>query len=131
MSRSEFVSLIEEWSSGYRKLHLLRAAIELGIFEELYEGKKSAKEVSIRIGGNERLVGIMLECLAKEGLVLKEGELFTLSEFSKVYLCKNSKFSQLNFLRKLFADLEVWQEASRIVRDGPKMLERGTFSQSL
>ncbi|KUJ92411.1 MAG: hypothetical protein XD40_2395, partial [Archaeoglobus fulgidus] len=57
------MALVQEWSQGYRKILLLKAALELGIFEAL-RNEADADEVAKKIGGDRKITGIMLECLA-------------------------------------------------------------------
>lgn len=123
---SEFEGLIQQWSDGFRKILLLKAAIELNLFETL-RNPKSAGEVAAELNGDNRLVKLMLECLVNTGLVVKKNNRYALSEISKTFLRSDSQYSQINFLKKHFSDLELWQNLEKIVKDGPVRVDRAKF----
>ncbi|WP_290624575.1 methyltransferase [Archaeoglobus sp. UBA230] len=123
---SEFEGLIQQWSDGFRKIQLLRAAIELNLFETL-KNPKTAGEVATEFNGNHKLVKLMLECLVNTGLLVKRGDKYALSEISRTFLCADSQYSQINFLKKHFSDLEMWQNLEKIVKEGPVRVDRAKF----
>ena len=123
---SEFEGLIRQWSDGYRKIQLLKAAIELNLFETL-RNPKTAGEVAAEVNGDCRLVKLMLQCLVNTGLVVKKNDKYALSEISKTFLCSDSQYSQINFLKKHFSDLELWQNLEKIVKDGSVRVDRAKF----
>jgi len=123
---SEFEGLIQQWSDGYRKILLLKAAIELNLFETL-RNPKTAGEVAVELNGDNRLVKLMLECLVNTGLLVKKNDKYALSETSKTFLCSDSQYSQINFLKKHFSDLELWQNLGKVVKDGPVRVDRAKF----
>ncbi len=119
----EFEEMIKSWGDGFRKMQLLRAAINLGLFDRLKE-PKTPKELEI---GDEKLTRIVLECLATLGLVEKRDGRYTLSKISEIFLTSDSPYSQLRCLDKLFSDLEMWTELESILKKGPIKVERGKF----
>ncbi len=123
---SEFEGLIQQWSDGYRKILLLKAAIELNLFETL-RNPKTAGEVAAELNGDNRIVKLMLECLVNTGLLVKKNDKYALSEISKTFLCSDSQYSQINFLKKHFSDLELWQNLEKIVKNGPVRVDRAKF----
>jgi len=123
LSRSDFLALVQEWSQGYRKILLLKAALELGIFEALRK-EADANEVAEKIGGDRKITGIMLECLAREGLAVKKGKKYVNSEIAQTHLCKNSSLPMLNFLKKHFYDLEIWLNLAEIAKKGDVEVKR-------
>ncbi|WP_202320154.1 methyltransferase [Archaeoglobus neptunius] len=124
-----FEKTINEWSDGFRKIQLLRAAIELGIFDML-SSPKTAEEVASKIG-HEKLVKLVLDCLANLGLVESKDGMYELSETFKPFLTSDSPYSQLRFLGKQFSDLEQWTKLAEIIRDGPVRVERSKFFSDL
>ena len=117
------MALVQEWSQGYRKILLLKAALELGIFEALRNGA-DADEVAKKIGGDRKITGIMLECLAREGLAAKKENKYVNSEIAQTHLCKNSSLPMLNFLKKHFYDLEIWLNLAEIAKKGTVEVKR-------
>ena len=123
---SEFENLIRQWSDGFRKIQLLRAAVELNLFEIL-KNPRNVEEVTKELGGDRKLIKLVLECLANTGLLVKSGDIYGLSEISRTFLCQDSQYSQINFLKKHFSDLGLWLNLEKIVKEGPVRLDREKF----
>jgi len=109
---------------------LLKAALELGIFEAL-QNEADAEEVASRIGGERKITGIMLECLAREGLVERRSNKYVNSEIAEMHLCESSSLPLLNFLRKHFKDLEIWIDLADIAKKGVVEVKREEFFPEL
>ncbi len=122
-SAERFEKIISDWSDGFRKIQLLRAAIELELFD-LLKTPKTLEELNPK---NERLMKVVLECLVTMGLVERKDGRYQLSEISKTFLTSSSIYSQLRHLHKLFLDLEMWTRLSEVLKEGPIRVDREKF----
>lgn len=124
--RASLEGLLKEMCDGYRKVNLIRAALNLGIFEFLHTPRR-AEDLASETGANARIIRLMLECLSSMDLVEKRGDRYALSELSSSFLIENSPYSLTTYLKKLFSDLKRWERLEEIATNGPERVERERF----
>jgi len=78
-------------SGSYWQACTLHAGVKLGLFTIIQSaGDASAKEIAGRLGSHERGTAVLLNALAAMNLLVKSGERYANSPFSKTFLVKDS-----------------------------------------
>jgi SAM-dependent methyltransferase len=76
--------------TGYQRTAAIKAAIELGVFTAIGAGGATLAEVAARTGAAERGLRALCNRLVVDGLLAKEGERYTLSLESALFLDQSS-----------------------------------------
>lgn len=74
---------------AYKETGLLRAGIELGVFDRLTDGPRTAEELATGIGAEPRGTRILLEALAAIGLVVLEDGAFCAATGAERFLSRS------------------------------------------
>ncbi len=120
-----FEEVLSQAVEGYRRFCLLRAAIELEIFDLLRE-PMSAERIAEKLNLNTKLTKLFCRALASMGLLeVTEGR-FVASKLARNFLQSDSKYSQLIRLKKLFRDQMLWLRLAELLR-GPLIVRREGF----
>src|ERR1700732_4341190 len=72
----------------FHRTAAVKAAVELGLFTAIGEGKQTAPEVAESCGAAERGIRILCDCLVVMGLLAKEKGTYRLTQDSAVFLDK-------------------------------------------
>lgn len=105
-------------ASGHVEARIIQAAVSLGLFEALKDGKGDALAIAASIQAEPRATALLLNALVALGLLTKEKDLFSLSEISATYLLTSSpKFlgAMILFDSSLW---ECWRDLEKAVRSG-------------
>jgi SAM-dependent methyltransferase len=84
------MGIIEEVDALGLKVTALKTALELDLFTIIAAGNRTAAEISRAADCNQRAMGILLEALCPLGLLIKEGDCFSLTPVAQAYLVKDS-----------------------------------------
>lgn len=76
--------------NAYQQTEALKAAIELEVFTAISEGKTSAPEIAKRCETSERGMRILCDFLCIMGFLTKNGDKYTLTDDSAMFLDKRS-----------------------------------------
>ena len=76
--------------NAYQRTEALKAAIELEVFTAIGEGNSTAPEIAGRIKASERGTRILLDFLCIIGFLNKEGDRYSLTQDSAIFLDKRS-----------------------------------------
>lgn len=87
---------IIELLMGLWKAGVVKAAIEMDLFNVLSAGHRTVSQIAQAMEANERGTRILLEALCGLALVDKEGESYALSPVAARYLCQDSSFCVSN-----------------------------------
>jgi SAM-dependent methyltransferase len=79
-----------EMMTAYKSTYLLRAAVELGVFDSLNDQPANPDVVAKSIGADPRATRILLNALAGTGLLLVDGDEFRLAEGTERLLVSTS-----------------------------------------
>lgn len=110
---------------GAQVCGLFKSSIELGVYEKLAAGAKSASEVARAIDCPERSTRILLDALAVLGLVEKSGDGYALAPTSRMFLVPGMP-TYLGEMVQVFASDMMWNGAHRFtdaVRKGGTVLD--------
>jgi len=130
---------------GLRECRLIAAAFELGVFEAL-KVPLSAGALAEKLGCDPVLMPHFCEALhslgfldrfeegideeeekAKSVKTKNDGAVYLVSELSATYLLKSSPFSQQHYLAERIRNVERWARLPQIMKEGPDIVEKGTF----
>jgi predicted O-methyltransferase YrrM len=103
--------------NGYRQSRIILTAEELGLWRELDAGARTAADIATACYTDARATDRLLNALCAMGLLLKEGDTFTHSEASRMYLSPSSPacFTNLGHYSNLW---ERWSRLTEAVRTG-------------
>src|SRR5207253_2382705 len=76
--------------NSYQRTEALKAAIELEVFTAIAEGNDIAPEIAKRCGASERGTRILCDYLCIMGFLSKDGQRYSLTQDSEVFLDKRS-----------------------------------------
>jgi ubiquinone/menaquinone biosynthesis C-methylase UbiE len=76
--------------NSYQRTEGLKAAIELEVFTAIGEGKATTQEISQRCNASQRGIRILCDFLCIMGFLTKDGERYSLTQDSAVFLDKRS-----------------------------------------
>ena len=117
--------------TGYWKTGILKAAIELSIFTEIFSGNNTSDKVASSLGVKERGISILMDALCGMKLVGKEKGIYTLSTVAENYLV-STKASYIGDAAKSFVPMEDWEvmgmsgEAIKMggpIKEGPREVQ--------
>lgn len=113
-SKKELESLIR----GYRESCVIGAGVEMGAFDALVDGPRSAESVACRIRANRRGSDILLDALAALGLLVKKGGKYSLSKVAAKHLVTGAPESISSMVRHAMNVHRSWVELSYSVKWG-------------
>ena len=94
--------------TGYWKTGILKAAIELSIFTEIFSGNNTSDKVASSLGVKERGISILMDALCGMKLLGKEKGIYTLNTVAENYLV-STKASYIGDAAKSFVPMEDWE----------------------
>lgn len=80
-----------ELLSNYQKSRVLLTGIELNVFSAIENQKSSSNAIAKKVGADTRALDRLMNALSGLGFLNKVKCLFSNTDFSKKYLCENSK----------------------------------------
>jgi 2-polyprenyl-3-methyl-5-hydroxy-6-metoxy-1,4-benzoquinol methylase len=111
--------------TAYKSTYLLRAAIELNVFDALADGPADPDTVAAILRTNPRGTRLLLRALAAAGLLEVDGELFRLADGAGELLVRSSPRYGGGVVRVAASDWE-WDAMKRldeVVRQGGTLLD--------
>ena len=123
--------LFFQTANAYQRTQALKAAIELDLFTAMGEGKNTAAVLAQRCGAAERGVRILADNLTIQGFITKDGDHYTLTPDSKMFLDRRSPAYMGSMLAFLHAPMftEAFQKMTEAVRKGGTVAgEAGTVA---
>jgi len=112
---------------GLRRVHILREAISLGLFDRLAMAKDH-EELAKELGLDEGMTDLFCESLRSIGLLERDGTgKYRNSALAATYLVRGSPYAQERSLNWTWLGMERWQELDNYLRNGPKMIDRTEF----
>ncbi|MEV4053689.1 class I SAM-dependent methyltransferase [Amycolatopsis sp. NPDC049688] len=117
-----------ETLQAFKRTSLLKAAIELRVFDVLADGPRDAGEVSALIGAPERATAVFLGALAAAGIVDSDGAKFSLAEGSGPLLVTGSPQYGGGAARLVASDGEwdALRDLAAVVRAGGSGVDAAT-----
>lgn len=104
----------------YQMSAVLRAAIELGVFDQIAAGKADAASVATAIGADPRGTKILLDALAALGLLTREEDAYLLAPAADAFLVRERP-ACVGDLATIFASDWAWHALLRL----PEAVRRG------
>ncbi len=117
--------------NAYQRTEGLKAAIELEIFTAIAEGNSTAAEIAKRSKASERGTRILCDFLCIMGFLTKEGNRYSLTQDSAIFLDKHSP-AYLGGITEFISSPELLEGfkdfAENVRRGGTTMVEDGTVT---
>lgn len=109
--------IIEDLWAGWRAQTLV-AAIELGLFTQIAEGKHTPKEIARSASASEHGTRHLLDTLVGLGYLKKKGDRYGLEPISKTFLIRDKEpyLGGMAYVTKL--GWEKWSHLTDVVRSG-------------
>lgn len=108
-------TLVWEAITAHQRSAALRAGVDLGVFNALGDGPRSAGELAVQAGVAERGMRILCDCLTVYGLITKTDGRYSHTPTSAVFLDSRSPASMAPTLPFLMSDKVV--QASRLLTE--------------
>ncbi len=119
------VSELMDLATGYWPAAALSAAVELGVFEALAAGERSADAVAARCGASAGHVADLLDALASIGLLRRDGAGFAFDPGAARFLDPSSPACMIDALRMNLDLYPLWGRLAATVRDGKPAIPPG------
>lgn len=103
---------------AYQDSQALLAAAELGVFEQLEAGPKSARQIADALSLDKRGAEVLLNALAAQQLLIKAGDEFSLPEDVQPLLSPGSEATVLPMIRHQVTCAHRWDRLAEVVRAG-------------
>jgi ubiquinone/menaquinone biosynthesis C-methylase UbiE len=118
--------LFFETANAFQKSEALKAAVELELFTAIGEGKHTSEEIAARCNASARGTGILCDFLVINGFLTKQGNRYSLTPDSAVFLDKKSPAYLGSALRFLLAPNKVdgYKHLAETVRKGGTTIEQ-------
>ena len=112
--------LFFQTANAYQRSQALKAAVDLDLFTAIAEGKDTVPTIAQRCGAAARGIRILADFLTIQGLVLKEGDRYSLTPDSALFLDRKSPAYLGSALGFLHAPkfTEAFQNLTDAVRKG-------------
>ena len=117
--RGQFAGYID----GFARIMVLRAAFELGIFDITSKGADIQK-ICNDCKTDRELTGMLCDCLIEMGLLSKNGEMYSNTDSSALFLDSKSVLFQKNSMEGLFHEADKWLLLEDRLRNGPAHIPR-------
>jgi ubiquinone/menaquinone biosynthesis C-methylase UbiE/predicted transcriptional regulator len=112
--------------SAPKALYVLRTALELGLFELLAKGAKTARAVADELNLNARASEALLNVLLALGFVSREETQYRLSPESAAYLVQSSDLFMGMYLQITKKMEDSWAQLTDVVRSGQPLAQVNT-----
>lgn len=113
-------------AAGFQPAQLLLTALDLGVFDLLADGPKSAVQIAAALGLDPRATEIAANALVAFGFLRLGPEGYANDEPSARFLVRRSPDDRGEILRHLQASWEDWAELAQTWRTGKPALRRKT-----
>ncbi len=108
---------------GYSCMHMLRAAVRLGIFDTASEPVTSA-EIAGKKGTDAAFTEVFLDGLVQMGLLDRQDGRYVNTVASSLYLDPKSRLYQASSLEGIFDSMDSWEHLEQRLKEGPRYLPR-------
>ncbi|MDF1555266.1 MAG: class I SAM-dependent methyltransferase [Deferrisomatales bacterium] len=105
-------------ASGFQPAKLLLAALELGVFDALGDGARSAEQLAAGLGADPRATGIACNALVALGVLEPHAGGYRNAPVARRFLVSDSPESQVSILRHVHATWEDWGALDQTWRSG-------------
>jgi len=123
VSLQEFMELV----NGFRASRIILTGYELGIFSLLGSGKKHAGEIALQLNADERATERLLNALTSMGIISKDKNRFSNTEFSKKFLVNTSP-AYMGGLAHIVNLWDTWDTLTETVIAGTAIFNRGEIN---
>jgi len=112
------VDYLFQLSCGYWKSHILFTAVEFDIFTLIGKGRLTAKEISQSIHTDKRATEMLLNALVSLELLTKQGNYFSNSHISNLYLVKGKPHYMGDSMHHFHNIMENWTMLRETIETG-------------
>lgn len=116
-------------SGGYWETCTLHAGVKLGVFTLLGNQQLSSKEVTKKLDGDKRGVGMLLNALAAMDLLEKRDDTFFNTPVSKTFLSKDSSRYIGHIIMHHHHLMDSWTRLDVAVQSGKPVRKRSSFHE--
>jgi SAM-dependent methyltransferase len=118
---------ILELAGGYRFLAVLGAAAELDLFTLLGEDSLTAEAIAVRLPSNLRAMVVLLDALAALGLLVKQGENYSVPPEVRPWLTASGSGTALPMVLHQMTLIRMWSQLAWIVRSGEPAMRQASI----
>jgi hypothetical protein len=123
---SDAIELFEQTIDGYRRFHILKAAIDLELFSWLMEfGPASPYHIAESMGLNERYIGPFLQALVDDGFLDQRGTKLALTEAAARLFAPGSPVKPPQLLARLSGPSSNWGRLPALMQSRGEQIHRG------
>ena len=109
--------IMEDFSGAWRSRALV-AAIELGVFSHIADGKRTTKEIAEAAGASPRGMVCLLDALAAIGYLRKIGSRYSLQPVSRAFLIPGKKDYVGAMAQAVLINWDAWKNLTESVKGG-------------
>jgi len=105
-------------ASGHVEARIVQSALELGIFDALEAAPLDAQAVALKLNLNSQATQLLLNALASLQLLVKQSEVFSLTDTSKRHLLRSSPQYVGGMVRFDASLWPCWERLPQAIRSG-------------
>jgi hypothetical protein len=114
---NDAIELFEQACDGYRRFHILKAALDLGLFAWLAEfGPASPSKIANAMTLDERYIDSFLQALAEDGFLQQHGSKLALSEAAAKLQAANAPLKPAQILSRANGATTKWPHLVAMLR---------------
>lgn len=117
--------------NAFQRTAMIKAAIELDVFTVIAEGQTTAKAIADKSNASERGIRILCDTLVINGFLTKQGDQYTLTQDSAIFLNRHSPAYLASVLEFLLDPMMfgAFKDLTAVVRKGGTTIsDEGTVS---
>ena len=124
-SEQKDIEYLQRLSISHFATRILMSGIQIGVFEAIGDGEKTADEIAGLTTSSVRGVRMLLDCLVSFHLLTKSNQRYRLAPISFRYLRKNSP-EYMAHLWEEESTLEYWNHLNQVIRSGKPIRKKGS-----
>jgi SAM-dependent methyltransferase len=109
--------IMEDLTGAWRSRTLV-AAVELDVFSQIAEGKRTAKDVAEAAGASPRGMAYLLDALTAIGYLRKTGSRYNLQPVSAMFLVRRKTAYMGAIAQAMSLTWDAWKDLTQVVRSG-------------
>src|SRR5437879_13586494 len=123
-------ALLFDTLNAHQRTEAIKAAIELGLFTAIAEGKTSAGEIAAACDASQRGTRILCDYLVIIGFLTKQDDKYGLTADSAMFLDKNSPAYMGTVIEFMLSPMltDNFNDLTEVVRKGGSISEEGTIA---
>jgi len=117
--------LLEDTFWGFRASRVLQVANEIGVFDRLTSGARTADQIAHACGTHATMTEKLLICCCGMGLLRRDGELFANTQIATTYLVKDAPLYQGHIIGHAMSVWGFWNRLEAVIYGGSRDADAG------